>query len=267
MGHSSDVVVEAQELGAGRPVVFIHGLTFDRHLLMESTEPLFAEPTAPGARRFYVDLPGHGATRADERAASAEGLVASLLAWYDRVGGAEAPIIVGHSYGAYLALGIAACRRVAGLVLVTPVVEPDVARRSPSPRRIIRGDEPLHYSAGEPERATFEEVAVLQTGAALASYQRLVHPASDRTDRAFLEAVRSCYVFSAPLFSRIDPATPIAVLCARDDHWCGYSDALAVVRAFPQSELTVLPDCGQLLPLEQAERYRAFVSQALRRTP
>ena len=253
-----------EERGAGRPVLFIHGLTFDRHLLLETTEPVFAAPNALHARRVYIDLPGHGETAADASAASAEGLVATLARAYDELVGEEAGVVVGHSYGGYLALALAGCRKVHALVLVTPVVEPDVARRQPAPRRII-GPDDLRYSASGSERATFEEVAVLQTSAVIAAYQRLVQPASDRTDRAFLAEVRARYVYPAPIVSRLDESMPVSIVCGRDDHWCGYTDAQALLRALPSAELSVLPGCGQLLPIEQPERYLRFMEQALRR--
>ncbi len=244
------VRIELEERGDGQPVVFIHGLTFDRRLLLDASEPIFATRRA---RRIYLDLPGHGESPPDERAASAEGLVAALV---ERLAGLEAPILVGHSYGAYLALGVATQRPVAGLALVTPVLEPDLARRRVPERRVASRDRELPFGD---ERATFEEIAVQQSAGVLSAYQRLVHPASERTHRPFLEAVRARYVLPTPILARLEPR-PTLILCGRDDHWVGYEDALAFVRALPDSELVVLPGCGQLLPIEAAARYEELLS-------
>ena len=261
MSGEDAVAFDVDERGDGRPVVFVHGLTFDRALLREASEPIFA---GLPAHRAYLDLPGHGASPVDARAGSAEGLVQALIAYVD-ARCAVPPVIVGHSYGAYLALGVAAQRRLAGLVLVTPVIEPDVARRVVPARRVAVRDEGLVYLPGAPERETFEEIAVAQTAPVLAAYQRLVHPASERTDRELLAAIRARYVLPGPLLGRIAQlAPPTLVVCGRDDHWAGFEDTLPLLRALPTAELAVLPGCGQLLPLEAGDRYRALVGGFIR---
>lgn len=253
--------VEAR--GQGRPVVFIHGLTFDHALLHEASEPVFADG-AVEARRLYLELPGHGAIPADPRAASAEGLVAALAAKIEALC-EEPPILVGHSYGAYLALGLATQLSLAGLALITPVVEPDLGRRVVPPRRVARSESTLAYSAQADERATFEEIAVAQTAPVLAAYQRVVQPASDRTDREFLEAVRARYVLPLPIAAQLPLTLPTLILCGRDDHWVGYEDAITILRVLTDAQLVVVPGCGQLLPIEAPEAYRdalrAFLSR------
>jgi pimeloyl-ACP methyl ester carboxylesterase len=257
------VVVDVEERGEGRPILFVHGLTFDRRMLLEASEPIFDHARA---RRLYADLPGHGASPGDPRAASAEGLVEALAGLVDAACGGTPPVVVGHSYGGYLALGLATVRPVAALVLVTPVVEPDLMRRAVPPRRVAHVDPELAYSPGAPERATFEEIAVVQSAAVLAAYQRLVHAASERTDRAFLDEVRRRYVLPAPVVAQLaERSPPTLLLCGRDDHWVGYEDAIALERVLPRAELVVLPGCGQLLPIEAGERYRALVGEFLAR--
>ena len=257
------VRIDVEAHGEGRPILFIHGLTFDRRMLVEASEPMFG---ALRARRLYVDLPGHGASPADPRASSAEGLVDALASFVDAACGAAPPIIVGHSYGGYLALGLASLRPIAGLVLVTPVIEPDLARRVVPPKRIAARATELGFSPDEAERATFEEIAVVQTPEVLAAYQRLVHVASERTDRAMLDAVRRRYVLPAPIIAQLgERAPPTLIVCGRDDHWVGYEDALPLLRALPRAELVVLPEAGQLLPIEAGERYREVVGGFLAR--
>jgi pimeloyl-ACP methyl ester carboxylesterase len=244
--------------GEGRPVLFVHGLTFDHALLKDASEPLFEHTRA---RRLYVDLPGHGATASDPAITSAEGLVEVLARFVDTAC-TEPPIVVGHSYGAYLALGLASVRTLAGVLCVTPVIEPDVSKRRVPERRVVRAE---GLAFGD-EQATFEQIAVLQTAPILAAYQRLVHPASERTDRAALDAIRTRYVLPWPVvgaIARREVPLPVHLLCGRDDHWVGYEDALTVVRALPKAELEIVSDCGQLLPLEAGERYRAALARML----
>jgi pimeloyl-ACP methyl ester carboxylesterase len=249
------VRIDVEERGDGQPVLFIHGLTFDRKMLLEATEPVFG---AVRARRIYADLPGHGASPPDARAESAEGLVDSLAGLIDATCDG-APIVVGHSFGGYLALGLAALRPLAGLILVTPVVEPDVGRRRVPPRRTIV-DPAFGATPEVPERAAYDEIAVVQSAETWAAYQHLVHAANQRTDRAFLDAVRRRYVLRASIFAQLAERAPrTLVLCGRDDHWVGYEDALTLLRVIPDAELTILPGCGQLLPIEAGDAYRAHL--------
>jgi pimeloyl-ACP methyl ester carboxylesterase len=107
--------------GAGSPLLFLHGLTFDR----SSWEPIIDQL----AGRFTcvaVDLPGHGGSGGlgrdlDEVALSIHHLLDEL--------GIDPPVVVGHSMGAALAGIYAARHPVAGLVLVdqAPYVRPFAA--------------------------------------------------------------------------------------------------------------------------------------------
>ena len=107
--------------GAGAPLLFIHGLTFDR----STWEPIIEQLTD----RFTciaVDLPGHGgsnspARRIDEIALAIDKLLGELTV--------EAPVVIGHSLGAGVAGTYAAHHRARGLVMVdqAPYVRPFAA--------------------------------------------------------------------------------------------------------------------------------------------
>src|SRR5699024_10303223 len=74
-------------------------------------------------RRIYPDLPGMGRTPADARLTSNDDVVDLLLGLADELIGPHSYLVAGHSYGAYLARGLADADpgRVAGLALVAPV--------------------------------------------------------------------------------------------------------------------------------------------------
>lgn len=144
--------------GAGSPLLFIHGLTFDR----STWEPIVDQL----AHRFTcvaVDLPGHGGSdgpprRFDELALSIHQLLGDL--------GVDPPVVVGHSLGAGLAAVYAAHHPVRGLVMVdqAPYIRPFAAfvhQLEPA----LRGDnfraafEPIRQTIGvellpEPQRSS-----------------------------------------------------------------------------------------------------------------
>ena len=181
----------------------------------------------------------------------------------------EAPLVVGYSYGGYLAQALVReLGGARGLLLVCPVVEPDFARRVQPPRRVATHDPELAYSADPREREAFAEVAVQMTRPVLATFQRAVHPANVAADASVVQAVRARYAMSRPLgdaLARLD--VPATVVCGRDDHWAGWQDAVPLVAQLKRPHFVVLPDCGHLLPFEQplafAQAVRDFLARAL----
>jgi pimeloyl-ACP methyl ester carboxylesterase len=109
-----DVRVNLAEWGSGTPVVLLHGLTGSRAYL----RPL-AERLAAGHRVIVIDLPGHGGTGLPAGCT----IEASALLLADAAGqvGAKRPVVVGHSFGAPIAVAWAAQRPVAGVAACSPV--------------------------------------------------------------------------------------------------------------------------------------------------
>jgi pimeloyl-ACP methyl ester carboxylesterase len=259
--------------GEGPTAVLIHGLTVDRRVMIEAFDELLADA---GLRRLYVDLPGHGASKGDAARASADDFVDELaklvrgeLAPASAAGELEAPLVIGYSYGGYLAQGLVReLGGARGLLLVCPVVEPDFARRIQPARRIARHDPELAYSSDPREREAFAEVAVQMTRPVLERFQRVVHPANISADAAMVTAVRARYALSRPIgdaLMRLD--APSTIVCGRDDHWAGWQDAVPLVAQLKRPHFVVLPDCGHLLPFEQplafAQSVRDFLARCL----
>jgi pimeloyl-ACP methyl ester carboxylesterase len=103
---------QGAERAPGAPFVFLHGLTFDRHMWDPVLDAL---PSGHGAVAF--DLPGHGGSPALPQ----QGLAVVAEAIHEAVleAGLDAPIVVGHSIGGPLATIYAARYPAAGVVTVT----------------------------------------------------------------------------------------------------------------------------------------------------
>ena len=260
--------------GEGPTAVLVHGLTVDRRVMIEAFDAILADA---GVRRLYVDLPGHGESKGDAAASSADAFVDELAALVranlapaaGRAGELEAPLVIGYSYGGYLAQALVRDLGGArGLLLVCPVVEPDFARRIQPPRRVAAHDPELPYSADPREREAFAEMAVQMTRPVLERFQRAVHPANIAADASVVQAMRARYAMSRPIgdaLSRLD--APATVVCGRDDHWAGWQDAVPLVAQLKHPHFVVLPDCGHLLPFEQpaafAQAVRDFLARVL----
>src|SRR4051812_14758900 len=104
-----------EQHGDGMPVVFLHGLTFDR-----TTWRPIIEQLGKGVRSFAFDLPGHGDTGGEpcsmrEAAGRVNAAIDSL-----EIGD---PVIVGHSISSGIASIYAASYPVRGLVNVEGTVD------------------------------------------------------------------------------------------------------------------------------------------------
>lgn len=248
--------------GDGRGIVFVHGLTADRRLLVDAFEPAFAGGAT--FRRVYLDLPGHGGSPPHPAALSADGLVDILAQALLSLGG-ERPALVAHQYGAYLALGAAREVSLGGLFLVNPIVQPDIPLRALPPQRIVARDDGLAF-VDDFERATFEGEIAVQTAANLERYRTLLDPAHRAVDRELLATVRSRYALSGTWSAAIGAIDgPVEVVCGRDDYWGGYADALALVRAHERCRYTVLPDAGPYVPIDAPgalrERFEGWLGE------
>ena len=259
-GHAIDYEVRGE--AGKKTVVLVHGIAGDRAILVESCDAALA---ARGLRRVYVDLPGHGQSRGNPGAASADHLVGALCALV-AAACPSPPLVVGYSYGAYLAQGLARDVVLAGMFLACPVVEADLGKRTRPARRVIERSASLDFGGDEHERETFEEVVVAQTDEVLARYRRVISPASRATDRAFVDAVRAEYAMARPYMSALaNFAGPVSIACGRNDHWVGFEDALRLVRALPDAAFSVVPRAGHLLPIERPAAFRALLDEWLDR--
>jgi pimeloyl-ACP methyl ester carboxylesterase len=242
--HGHEIAWESR--GEGKPIVFLHGLASARGFLIDACEPVLAP--LGRHRRVYVDLPGHGESKGHGGSASADDLAAALAILVGEI--APGAALVGHSYGGYLVQGLLRDRPdAAGAMMICPVVEPDFGRRRVPPRRAI--DRAELAFADDAERLAFEEVAVVQSAAALDRFRASVYPANLAADRIVVALIREryamarTYVHALPSYDR-----PVSIVCGRDDHWSGFEDAVTIVRALPAASLAVVPGCGPLLPFE-----------------
>jgi pimeloyl-ACP methyl ester carboxylesterase len=175
------------DTGTGTPVVFLHGLTFDRRTWRPIVERL-----GDSVRSIAVDLPAHG-----ESGGAPAPLEAVADQLHDLLGSlaVERPIVVGHSMSAAIAVLYAVAYPTAGVVLVDngPEIGPfaEVVRRL---EPVLRGPgfaeawQPFEASLGidripEPERSLVLEGHVVQQDVVVGYWEVLM-----QSDPAELQA-------------------------------------------------------------------------------
>lgn len=244
------------EHGHGIPLVALHGAGVDHR----ETEAAVEAIIAPGGyRRVYPDLPGMGRS-------SAEGLtgnqdVVRLLGEFVEALDAGPVLLLGHSYGGYLARGVAARRPdlVRGLALMCPAA--DRSTRVP-------GHEVVHHTtAAEAElddahHAGFAEYFVVRTPTTARRYRNHVLPGKRLADRAALGRIFADWTvdLTGAAFNG-----PTLIAAGRNDSVVGYADATELVEHYRHATLAVIDGAGHALLHERPELVAALVHDWLQR--
>lgn len=244
------VSVHYAEHGAGTPLVALHGAGVD-HRELEAAVEMFVPPD--GLHRIYPDLPGMGRTHGTERLTGNDDVVRLIC---DLVEGLAGPaLLLGHSYGAYLARGVAALRPdlVTALALLCPIGEgtQDVPERS-----AVRTD-PDAYDDLEPElRQGFDDYFVIRTAETARRYRDHVVPGTALADKDVLGRIFTRWTIE---LGTAQFRKPTLIIAGRRDSTAGYRSAIELLERYPAATLAVLEDAGHALPHEHPEQLRVLV--------
>jgi pimeloyl-ACP methyl ester carboxylesterase len=260
------IEVHYAQHGDGTPVLALHGAGVDHREIMGALEPLFAG--LPGYRRIYPDLPGMGRTPAPGTVNGNDDVVEVLLGLVDAVVGEEAFLLVGHSYGAYLARAVANRRpgQVAGLALFCGVDAQ--ARAGDLPEHVVLhadGDLDLDATLEPAMAAEFRDYLVVQTRATLRRFQETVAPGVALADHAALERIFARWRLrtapeQGPAFT-----SPTLILTGRQDATAGYAGSWRLLEHYPRATFAVLDRAGHALLHEQTELVAALLAEWLDR--
>ena len=249
-------VIHWAEHGDGVPLVALHGAGVDHREIEAAIEAIV--PRA-GYRRIYPDLPGMGRSTTVGMTCN-DDVVAVLGDFIDHLG-AGPVMLLGHSYGGYLARGLAARRpdMVLGLALFCPVAE----RSGDLPDHQVARQDPDAYDELEPgQRAGFDEYFVVRTRATARRYRDHVVPGTMLVDDAALARIFSGWrveVGSGTL------TVPTLIVAGRRDSAVGYSDATALLERYLDATLAVIGGAGHALIHERPDLLAALVADWLDR--
>lgn len=169
----------------GLPVVFVHGMGVDHRSLMMLDKAFDGNDSI---RRIYLDLPGFGRTPAlPEHACGLPEMADWLQTAIDGLVGKAAPFaMVGNSMGGALVREVLARepRRVAGMALIAPVVDPQHAGRHVAEHVVAQPNPKLTHSLPQEQVFDFITMGVNQSFDAWRRYQRFILPGVALCDRA-----------------------------------------------------------------------------------
>lgn len=252
----NDVSLDFVEHGEGVPLVALHGAGVDHREIEAAIEAI-----APGNgyRRIYLDLPGMGRWTTGGLTCNDE--VVKLLGHFIDQLGAGPVLLLGHSYGAYLARGIAAHRPdlLLGLALVCPLAE---RSGSVPEQQVVRQDPDAYDELPPAQRAGFDDYFVVRTAATARRYRDHVLPGTTLVDEAALERIFAGWTIDV----RSDTfSAPTLIAVGRRDSVVGYADAAGLLECYPRATLAVIEDAGHALMHERPALLSTLVGDWLDR--
>jgi len=286
------VRIAYEEHGEGFPVLALHGFYPDRRLMMGALEPFFdgsgrvrippsagcGQPrgtlTRRSYRRIYLDLPFMGRSGDPDSVRNSDDMLRVLAGFVAAILPPGPFLLVGESYGGYLARGLVRSlqERIEGLLLLCPAI---VARQAD---RAVPVDPPARVEPGfageaDPaEVAEFESYTVVRdpytwarASAEITTGVRLAR--AERLERLRAEG----YAFSFDgLGTEGEPFDvlfegPTLFALGRQDTSTGWRDALRLSNRYPRATYAVLDRAGHNLQIEQAGLFGALVGEWLGR--
>lgn len=258
----SGVPVHYADYGSGIPVLALHGAGVDHREIAGALEPIFANVS--GFRRLYPDLPGMGRTPAPGTIASNDDVLDLLLGLIDATIGDEPMLVLGHSYGGYLARAVANLRpeQVVGLALICPVGAH--TRRVPE-HEVLVSSAGLAVGLGPEPEASYRSYFVVQTPETLGRFQEFVAPAASLVDEPGLMRIFSQWELRDRPESAKTYPHPVLILAGRQDATAGFTGPWELIEQYPRATFAVLDRAGHALLHEQPTLTHGLVVEWLAR--
>lgn len=254
-----------ESYGAGRPIVILPGRPSDHRSMVRFMEPLFAG--RDGWQRLYPDLPGTGRTPAGDRPPTHDAMLATVLAFIDRVIPGRRFVLAGLSYGGYMARGVLYHRAalIDGLLLCAPQVQAPPALGQLPPQTTLVHDPAPAAQIAPWEAEVITDMVVVQSRPVVEAVREVLAEVQ-LADHPFMEQLEAAGPFSFAVDTLPAPfGGPTLLLTARQDAICGYQDAWGLLENYPRATFAVLDRAGHFINIEQAGLCQALMREWLDR--
>jgi len=262
-----DLPVYYEEHGEGKPVLCLHGFAVDHRLVKGALEPVFEQES--GYRRIYLDLPGMGQTPRRDWIENADVMLEVVKQFIAKVIGEESFLLVGNSYGGYLALGLASdpSLHIDGLFLMGPCVIADYTKRKlPVKGEAVIDPELKSMITSPADYENFLAMFVIATKENWHRFEVEILSGLRVADTFFLKGYRKRgYGFSfEDQLKELRFVKPICVLTGEWDDAVGYEDAWQLLKDLPQLTFVTLDGVGHNLHIENSEAFNLHLREWLR---
>ena len=244
------------DTGAGRPLVFLHGLGWD-HTLWQSATTRFAR----SYRVIAGDTRGHGQT---DKPAGPYTIATFAEDWHGALAalGVRQACLIGFSQGGMIAqlLALRHPEDVAALCLVSTSCRVDAGVRAKLEERIT-----IARSEGAEAAARAAAASVFSRGYASThseAIDRFVAWRAAMDQEPLFEATRAGAGFDVSRdLARV--TVPTVVVYGSEDALTPPAVVKQVAAAVPGSDLVEVPGAGHMIPVEQPERFESIVAAFL----
>ncbi|CEG29732.1 alpha/beta fold hydrolase [Bacillus sp. B-jedd] len=253
-----------EEIGNGTPIIMIHGYTPDHRLMRGCMEPIFAAKN--GWQRIYIDLPGMGLTKKYNEISNSDEMLQAVLEFIQAIIPNQKYLIVGESYGGYIARGILEKNpeQVLGAAFICPVITPYPEDRRAEEHRIMKTDDEFIASLTINELEDFKSNQVVLDEYNWVRYNEEVLSGCKIADEKFLSKVKNKYGFTF----KVDQSNfnkPSVFLLGKQDSSVGYKDALDIMNKYPRGTFAILDKAGHNLQIEQPQIFNSLINEWLDR--
>ncbi|OEH92355.1 alpha/beta fold hydrolase [Bacillus solimangrovi] len=247
----NNVKVNYEVYGSGMPIIMIHGFTVDMRLMKGCMEPVFSE-REEGFKRIYIDLPGMGKTKDYEEVHSTDDMLEVVMKFIDTVIPNQSYLVVGESYGGYVARGLIAKRRgnVAGAAFICPMIIPEQSKRKLPAHTIVSKDETFFNQLEKDVREDFSSNVVVLNQHTWERYKKEILVGCNIADEQFLSKILDQYGFTYDI-DQVSFEKPSVFLLGKQDSVVGYKDALQLIDHYPKATFAIVEGAGHNLQIEQ----------------
>jgi pimeloyl-ACP methyl ester carboxylesterase len=253
-----------EDLGTGTPIIMIHGFSPDHRLMSGCMEPVFEK--REGWRRIYIDLPGMGLTKNYNGISNSDEMLNAVIDFIQAIIPDEKYLIVGESYGGYLARGIIHKQKegILGAAFICPVIKPYAQDRTVEKHKIVKTDVEFIGKLTKKELEDFRNNNVVLDESTWLRYREEILNGVNIGDGPFLERVQKNYSFSFKI-DQSDFSKPSIFLLGKQDSTVGYKDALELQSKYPRGTFGILDKAGHNLQIEQPQLFNTLINEWLDR--
>ena len=224
-------IMDYEVIGDGTPVLIIHGWGISRLTMKGAFEPIFEEVS--GYRRYYIDLPGMGASEHGNVRNSDD--ILELLHEFAADVIREPFMIIGQSYGGLLARGFVNKfpEMLSKIILLVPCIIPGEKQGRVEPLTVMEKDDALLNFLSKEERDSFMLMNVVLTKEVWERYEKYL--------------------------------MPCLIIAAKQDTEVGYKDQFDLMEKYTNATYIAVEKAGHNLQIEQPEIFESVVKSWMRR--